>query len=342
VKTLSAMSASNKNIALVLLALTSIAGSAIAWREYQELVRLRATVRANDQGALLRRLAAAEARARALEDQRAAQHTSEQVASDGDVAPPARRMGGPGDRPFPGRGPGGRGGRGDLRALSDDPVAQRLMQQQQKLALDNRFAALFKRLNLPADQLESFKTLLLEKQSAAQDVMAAAASQGLDPRNNGAEIRKMIASAQAETDGSLKALLGTEGFSQYEQFQQTQPQRSLVNQLQQSLSYTAAPLSTTQADQLIQILAANAPTVPADGNAPVFGRGNPPFDGGGRGGIGGAALTITPAAVTAAQAVLSAPQVVALQQLQAAQQAQQQLNQQMRAGRGEGGGPRGG
>jgi hypothetical protein len=333
---------SKKNVVLVFLALSTLAGGAIAWREYQELVRLRAVARTNDEAGLLRRLAAAEARARTLEDQLAAQRTSELAANGAELGPVTRRMGGPGDRPFPGRGPGGRGGRGDGRALSDDPVAQRLMQQQQKLALDNRFAALFKRLNLPADQLESFKTLLLEKQSAVQDVMAAAASQGLDPRNNGPEIRKMIASAQSETDGSLKALLGAEGFSQYEQFQQTQPQRSLVNQLQQSLSYTAAPLSTTQADQLIQILAANAPTVPADGNAPIFGRGNPPFDGGGRGGAGGAAMTITPAAMTAAQGVLTAPQVVALQQLQAAQQAQQQLNQQMRAGRGEGGGPRGG
>jgi hypothetical protein len=231
----------------------------------------------------------------------------------------------------------------------DSPLGQRVQQQQQQLALDSRYAALFKTLNLPAEKLATFKALLLEKQSVVQDVMAAARDQGLDPRTGGGEIRQMIADAQAEIDGSVKSLLGNDAFAQYEEFQRTQPQRALVSQLQQSLSYTASPLTTSQADQLVTILAANSPPAAnrrATSDAPAL----PPPDAGGRGGfgfvggLGGGGFggtTITTEAVNADQQILSTSQLSALQQLQQTQAAQQELNQMMRASRGPGT-PRGG
>jgi hypothetical protein len=219
------------------------------------------------------------------------------------------------------------------------------MQQQQRLALDGRYAALLKNLNLAPEKLDKFKTLLLEKQSAAQDVFAAAEAQGLDPRENREEIRKLVATTNAEIDGNLKSLLGEDAFAQYEKFQQTQPQRNLVNQLQQSLSYTATPLTAPQAERLVDIFATTTTSQgpgaggpPADGGrgGPAGGpRGGPGLAGGPGGGGPAPSATLTAAAVTAAQQVLSAAQIETLQQLQQTQQAQQQLNQLIRAGRGD-------
>jgi len=113
-------------------------------------------------------------------------------------------------------------------------------------------------LNLPAAQLDKFKSLLLEKQSTMQDVMMAARDQGLDPRSDPEGFRKLVNTTQADSDANLKAALGDDAFAQYQQYLQAQPQRNVVNQLQQSLSYTEAPLSDAQATQLMQILATSA------------------------------------------------------------------------------------
>lgn len=330
------MKNSAKNTLLLLFCCLSIAGGVVAWRQYRELVTLRGTgADASDQSDLRRQLADARQRLRELQDELASRRSASQIAADeppGLPRGPAEADGNPGGR---------RGGPGDPRALFENPQAQKLMQQQQKLALDGRFAPLFKALNLSPASLEQLKSLLLEKQAVMPDVMAAAREQGVDPRSNPQEFRKMVAAAQADIDGSIKSLLGDEGFAAYQQYQQTLPQRSVVNQLQQSLSYTNAPLSAAQADQLVQILASTAPQSAAgSGGMPPEGGGRGGFGGGPGGGMGGppgggpVTAPITTEAVALAQQVLSAPQLEALQQLQQTQQAQEQLNQLMRGGRG--------
>jgi hypothetical protein len=251
-----------------------------------------------------------------------------------------------------------------IRTLMSKPEVQALMSVQQKAAIDARYASLFKSLNLSPEQADKVKTLLADRQTTMQDVMAAAREQGIrDP----AEIRKLMADAQTDINNSLKSVLGDAGAAQLQTYEQTMPQRNVVNQLQQRLSYTDTPLSQAQADQLVQVLAANpAPQrTNADGTAAQTGRGNrggggfpggggggdvggmigAVFGGGGPGGPGGAigalvgggggggggqAATVTPAAVTQAQSVLAAPQVAALQQIQQQQQTQQQLAQIVR------------
>ncbi len=331
------MKNSAKNTLLFFFCCLSIAGGIVAWQQYRELASLRDTGGdASDQSGLRRQLAAAQQRLRELQDELASRRSAGPVAAD-EPPGPAR---GPADA---GGNPGGRrgGGPGDPRAFLENPQVQKLLQQQQKLALDGRFAPLFKALNLSPASLDQFKSLLLEKQTVMPDVMAAAREQGVEPRDNPQEFRKMVAAAQADVDGSIKSLLGDEGFANYQQYQQTLPQRSVVNQLQQSLSYTNAPLSTTQADQLVQILASTAPqpTAGASGMPPEMG-GRGGFGGGPGGGMGGGPVTapITTEAVALAQQVLSTPQLEALQQLQQTQQAQEQLNQMRRGGARRGGG----
>jgi hypothetical protein len=324
------MKNSSKNLVIAFLALAALGGGVIAWQQYVELVALRAAAtNPADRAAERARLAAAERHARELEDQLAA--VREGTLAGAEAEAPAAASGP--NQAFGGR---GRGGPANLRAMMENPEVRKLMAQQQKAGLDARFAGLFKALNLPAAQLDKFKSLLLEKQSVMQDVMMAAREQGLDPRSNPEGFRSLVNSAQAEIDTSLKAVIGEEAFTHYQQYQQAQPQRNVLTQLEQSLSYTDSPLTTAQSTQLLQILAATA----------TAGAGGPP-DGGGRGGPMGAGTgtgptaVITPQTIAQAQTVLNATQVQALQQLQQTQQAQQQLEQILRSGGGAtgGGGP---
>ncbi len=287
---------SPKTYLIALLALTTIGGALLSWQQYAELGELRAVAMNPDERADLQTRAwDLEKLNKQLRDQLAAQRPAGDaaealLAAASGEAPPDRR-----DR-------GGRGGPGGtnplqqfaaLRELMAKPEVQALMSVQQKAAVEARYAALFKNLNLTPAQADKLKTVLADRQTTMQDVMSAALDQGLDPRRDREAYQKLMEGARADVNASIKAVIGDNGFAQFENYEKTIPQRNIVNQLQQRLSYSDTPLTSTQADQLVQILANNTPPpAPRPGGQPgqppagdrgtlALGGGPPP--GGGRG-----------------------------------------------------------
>ncbi len=210
--------------------------------------------------------------------------------------------------------------------LMNNPEVVKAWNLRERAQLDERFAALFKQLNLSPAQLDSFKNLLVERQTVAMDIYATARDKGLDPNTNRDEIKKLIADSRTEVDQNIKAALGDTGYQQYQNYQNTQSQRAVVSQLDQRLSYSATPLTSAQSDFLVKAL--SAPTT-AGNAATDTGGGGPPW--GGRDGA-----PITDAVIQQAKNVLVPDQIIALQQIQAEQQAQQKLGQLMRGGRPRG------
>lgn len=348
---------------VVALALSTLVGAGVAWNQYRELVELRAAaLNPAERAEWQKRAWDLESHNRELQDELAARQVAagdnggKRPAVDGEAPPEGPPRGGP------------RGGRGPgqiaaIRELVNKPEVQALMRVQQKAAIDSRYAALFHNLNLAPEQVEKLKDLLVERQTTLQDVMTAAREQGVNPRSDPEGFRQLIANAQSDINNSIKSVVGDSGLTQLQNYEQTLPQRSLVNDLQQRLSYTNTPLTPNQADQLVQILAttspqrANAAGPTGDFPAPPPG-GRGGFGGmaeigglvagavgAGPGGLGGAGTArVTAAAVTQAQTVLAPPQVAALQQIQQQQQSQQQLQQILReavttpAGQSGGGG----
>jgi hypothetical protein len=362
---------SPKTYIMLLLAGTTVGGAILAWQQYGEIVELRAQAMNRDERAdLQKRVWDLEKLNRELQDQLAAHRDPNDV--DGLLAAAVE-----GERPQKEKDRTGRGERGGdprgrgnsqmqqaiaVRELMNKPEVQAMVGLQQRAAIEARYATLFKNLNLPQEQIEKLKTLLAERSTTMQDVMAAAREQGINPRENPEAFQKLVANAQNEINNGIKAVIGEQGFAQLGTYEKTLPQRNLVNELQQRLSYTSTPLTPTQAEQMVQILANNAlqrPTAAANssgtpGGRPQGSRGGPPGSFGGRGGTdfggvvagvmgggpgmgmvfggtdagrGGGAATVTPAAVAQSQTVLAPPQVAALQQIQQQQQAQQQLRQ---------------
>lgn len=330
----------------------------VAWRQYQELVRLRAnTLDATERASLQKRLKDAQDRARELEAQLASA-TGVTVVDGADPAAPGAA-----------NTAGGRGGRGAARANmtpAQQAAIQAIMQSPQvqalqKAALDARYAALIRNLDLTPEQGDKLKSLIADGQAARQDAMAAARAAGIDPRTDPQGFQKLIADAQAQSDSAIKAAIGDSGFAALQQYNQTMPQRNVVSQLQQQLSYTA-PLTNDQSEQLVALLASNAGQNQGFGGGRGFGGGGGGgFGGGGFGGGGfgggigalmggggggfGGGTQITTAEITQAQTFLSPAQVQALQQLQQSQQAQQQVQrqiQQVTRGNQAGGGRQGG
>ena len=339
---------SPKIYVILVLALTTSGGVALAWRQYQELVELRAAaLNQNERADLQKRIWDLEKLNRQLSDRLVASQS--RPASGGPDGPGALGAEDDGRRRGD-RGPeGGRGGnpgaqQAALRELMAKPEVQAMIDLQRKLGIEQRYAALFKNLNLSPEQSEKLKRLLVDRQTTIQDVAAAAREQGITPRNDPESFRKLVADAQDQVTQGIRGVIGDAGVAQLQNYEQTLPQRNLVNDLQ------------TQAEQLVQILASNAPARPANpGGGDGMGPGGPGalFLGRGGdvgaladafiGGLGGGAITaaldgargggtapITPAAVNQAQAVLAQPQMTAQQQMQQQQQAQQQLQQLVR------------
>ena len=336
---------SSKTYLLVILAFTTLGGAAFAWKQYQELIQLRAAALGTEErGDFQKRLWAAEKRAKDLADQLAALRNrssgEDSLAESGDPANP----GNPARADRRDRGPGGPGGFGNVMNALQKPEIQRLIATQQKAQLDARYASLFKNLNLAPAQLEKFKNLLVERQTSMMDVMTAAREQGVDPRKDPKGFQQLVAGTQAEIDASIKAAIGDTAYSQYKGYEQTAPQRATTDQLSQRLSYSATPLTADQSAAMLQILTQTSlsarpvigTTVTATVTTDGGGRGGPGggmsfiAGGGGGGGGGNSGTAITDATINLAQGVLSGPQIDALKQLQAEQQAQAQLGQTFR------------
>ena len=290
-----------KTALIVLLALTTVATGIYAWQLNRALHGPQIGSADSDRAALEKRLADAEHRAHDLQnelDTLKARNVASDTQSDEPPGPPNNND----DRGGRFRGRGAEA----FQAMMNDPKVVQLMNSREKMMLDSRYASLFKSLlqsgsgaNMTPEQLDTFKNLLVEKQNTERDVRMSARAEGVTDRS---EINKLVKSAQAEVDTQIQSTLGPDGFSQYQQYEKTAPQRNVVNQVAQSLSYTSAPLTDAQNQQLVQILANNAST---DTNQ----RRN---FGGGFGGGTGPTATVTDAAVSQASGVLTPAQMTAL------------------------------
>jgi hypothetical protein len=313
---------SPKNILLVVLALATVAVAALSWHQYRELINLRAQLADGDNATLKKQLADARKTIKLLEDRllamRGRRGGGGDVAGDGDGENGAQN----GPR---------RGGRfGAFANMAANPEFQKLMAIQMKGRIDQTYGALFKSLNLSPEQLAQFQGLLADKQQAMMDVMQAARSQGITRASDPDGFNTLVNQAISQSDAAIQQALGDAGFQQYQQYQQSLPERNTVNSLQQALSYTQTPLTDDEANQMIGLLQQTQPQHAGNGTAGTTNGGD-----GGPGIMalvnGGGTAKVTDDSLNMASSVLSAPQVAALQQIQQQQQAQQQMQQMMRA-----------
>lgn len=303
---------SPKNLIILFLALATVSCATIAWRQYQELIQLRAVVQYPPDLAVLRtRAAFAEQRAADLQAEIDATRNQPVAFAapaaaaeiDGpdtpDAATSARRV-------------------QSRENMMDRPEMQRLIALQRKRALAARYSELFRSLNLPADQLEKLQNLLVDRSTARMDVMAAARSQGLNTRSDFNAVNQLVTQTEAEIDAGIRQTLGETGYAQYQEYERTLPQRGTVNQLEEQLSYTSTPLTREQSAALLSILSANS-----DSPDNASGRSS-------RRGFRSGQPTITDTIINQSLGVLAAPQISALRQLQQEQRAQEELHRSMR------------
>jgi len=297
---------STRSYLVLFFALTTVGALAVVYKQYLDIIALGAG-RSGADAALQAKLGAAENLIQQLRAELAAARAPTRLpAGQPEVAIVATN---------PAQGSRVAEMRARMKVLQDDPKYQKLVALEQKAALDFRYGALFKQLNLSPAQLDQLKNLLLQREQAQGDALQAARDQGINFRDDPQALRQAVSDAQSSADDQIKAALGDAGYAAYQQYEQTGTERALAGQLQQSLSYTAAPLTDDQSRQLVQILAQSGASSAGSGG-------------------GGAPAPVTDQVISQAAAVLSPPQLQALQELQARQQAQQQIRQMLQSTQG--------
>jgi hypothetical protein len=186
----------------------------------------------------------------------------------------------------------------------DNPEFISLRHAARKLELDSKYNALFKTMGLSSADLDKFKDSLVERQEVNDDIMGAVRAQGLNSRNTSdhLHIYALLLNAQSQAETAFQQTLGSDHYAQYQQYELTMPQRDVVSQLSQNLTYSDTPLQGSQSEGLLNILSSASST-------------------------GGSTGLITDAVLTQAQAILTPQQMTALQQLQAQQKIQQRIAQ---------------
>ena len=209
-----------------------------------------------------------------------------------------------------------------LAQLIANPEFFQALALHRQAALDARFAGLFRRLDLGADELAAFKRLLAEKENVALDVVAVSESQPDGPLSD-EMIGASVNASRARVEDAIHASLGDERYAVYRDYSQTFAQRTAVAQLEQRLSYSPTPLSPAQSESLVRILVAHAPAAASAETAPT----STVVVGTGRLAATPLVETHAPTAVVTnevlveAQAVLAPQQIAALRDLRVEQDA---------------------
>jgi hypothetical protein len=137
-----------------------------------------------------------------------------------------------------------------LAQMMKNPGMRDMIRAQQKGQQDMMYGSLFKCLQLPEADMESFKSLLLDRQMALVDSSMDMMSGEATPEEKKAAAEKMKETTAAY-DAQIKALLGDDNYTLYKSFEETQAERMQVTMFKGSLA-AGDQLTDEQEDSLIR------------------------------------------------------------------------------------------
>lgn len=142
----------------------------------------------------------------------------------------------------------------------DAAVAAAIASQEARLAqarsVENLYRVLFQQLRFSASDIERFKTLWTQRDASAEALLEELRTKGVRVDFTAREVVRE--QTEREFEAGLQREFGEAGARAYARFNETLAVRPLMNTLAAALLYTDTPLTGQQAEQLINIVAANA------------------------------------------------------------------------------------
>jgi hypothetical protein len=178
----------------------------------------------------------------------------------------------------------------------------------------NAYGPILRALGLDPVTADQLVGLLAQERLTAKDALVAAQAQGI---NSPSGYKAAVEEALGHDDEQIVALLDPADFAQFDAYRRTLPEQQTVAQLAARLTGSATPLGDGQQAQLVQLINQLEPPTVRDNQAflSVIGMDEAP---------------LTPAMVSTARSILSAPQASAFSDLAAAWLEKAQLQQALR------------
>ena len=108
-----------------------------------------------------------------------------------------------------------------------NPEVKRMIQQQQKTALESMYLPLFKELNLTPEETEGMISFMAQR--AMQGVESASTLFGNDPQARDEALKQIMAEHEKQ-EQELKAFLGEERYAKFTDYSETAGDRMMLNQ----------------------------------------------------------------------------------------------------------------
>lgn len=139
-----------------------------------------------------------------------------------------------------------------FRRMMDDPNVQAMIRERTKSGVEQRYAGLFRTMNLDEETIEVFKELMAERE-LVQRRAAIESRMGLG--GDGPEAAFLAELEVEQLNQSLAEVLGEEDYDKFTYYQDTLPQRQVVEELNRRLSYSGTPLTEDRAEVLVGVMA---------------------------------------------------------------------------------------
>jgi hypothetical protein len=148
-------------------------------------------------------------------------------------------------------------------AKSSNPFAmlgsaqmKKMLQSQKGMlgtVLDKNYARLFSDLKLSPEQSAAVKEVLMDRMMNQSQLGLSAFSDDMDSEKR-AQLQQQIKAESDKTDARLKELLGADGYTQFESYEKSYPERTVVSSFKDQMQGNPSALSPAQEDQLLQAM----------------------------------------------------------------------------------------
>jgi hypothetical protein len=138
--------------------------------------------------------------------------------------------------------------------VPDTPLLQNLQAAARRNQFGITYGPLYRKLGLAPEQIERFEQNLLHREQQQSDLSVASAIDERPLRENTA-YQKLSIQAEADYQAAQKAVLGDSGAQQLREYERTVAARESVTGMSAAVAMAGLPFTTTQAEQLAQIIA---------------------------------------------------------------------------------------
>jgi hypothetical protein len=136
--------------------------------------------------------------------------------------------------------------------MMSDPDTRKFIRDQQRVAMDQLYSPLVRKLGLSNEEATRFKDLLADHMMASSE--KAMALMGDKTAGDKTKALSGLTEGQTQFDEEVRSFLGESRYSQYKEYQETLGERAQLNMFRQSNSGDKA-ITEAQTDQLLALMA---------------------------------------------------------------------------------------